>query len=153
MTESWPVAELDPIRRLRVLAHSMPGMSYDEILLDVPYEQVWAVASDLERQLPLLITDIRRFTVTSAAGERLEAHARSPLGLRARFDVVLRPGWCFMQSRFLVGGLAATPEGEGATRFAFSGGLRVPGLRRLDVLFHPLLRHGPLERFAAQFRS
>jgi hypothetical protein len=153
MTETWPVAELDPVRRLRVLARSLPGTSYDEILLDVPFERVWATAADLERQMPLLITDIRRFTVTGVAGERLEAHARSPLGLRARFDVVLRPGWCFMQSRFLIGGLAATPEGEGATRFAFCGGLRVPGLRRLDVLLHPLLRHGPVERFAAQFRS
>lgn len=41
-----------------------------------------------------------------------------------------------MQSRFLLGGLAATPEAGGTgTRFAFMGGLRFPGVR----LLHPLL--------------
>jgi hypothetical protein len=48
---------------------------------------------------------------------------------------VLRPGWCVMQSRFLIGGMAAVPDGEG-TRFAFLGGIRLPGIRLLD----PVLR-------------
>ncbi|GAA0660082.1 hypothetical protein GCM10010193_08740 [Kitasatospora atroaurantiaca] len=138
MNESWPVAELDAVRRLRVVARTTPGTSYAEHLLDAPFDRVWALASDLEHQLPLLITDIKSFTVTSAAGERLEARARSPFGLRARFDVVLRPGWCLMQSRFVLGGMAAVPEGEG-TRFAFLGGLRVPGIRLADRALHSLL--------------
>jgi hypothetical protein len=49
--------------------------------------------------------------------------------------VVLRPSWCVMQSRFLIGGMAAVPE-AGGTRFVFLGGLRLPGMRLLD----PLLR-------------
>lgn len=61
--------------------------------------------------MPLMIGDIRSFTVTSAVGERLEATARSPLGMRARFDIVLRPGWCLMRSRFVIGGMAAVAEG------------------------------------------
>jgi hypothetical protein len=151
MTGSWPVAELDPVRRLRVIARATPGASYDEVVLDAPLDRVWAVASDLERQMPLLITDIRTFTVTGGSGEHLEALARSPLGLRARFDIVMRPGWCLMQSRFLVGGLAATSENTG-TRFAFFGGLRIPGARLIERALHPLLHRHPVERFADQFR-
>jgi hypothetical protein len=37
-------------------------------------------------------------------------------------DVVLRPGWCVMQSPFLVGGMAAVRE-AGGNRFVFFGGL------------------------------
>lgn len=138
MNDSWPVAELDAVRRLRVIAHSTPGTGFAEHLVDAPFDRVWALASDLERQLPVMITDIRAFTVTSAVGERLEARARSPLGMRARFDVVLRPGWCLMQSRFVVGGMAAVAEGEG-TRLAFFGGLRLPGGRPADRLLRPLM--------------
>lgn len=138
MNESWPVAEIDAVRRLRVIASTTLGAGFAEHLLDAPFDQVWGLASDLENQLPRLITDISAFTVTSATGDRLEARARSPLGMRARFDIVLRPGWCLMQSRFALGGMAAVPEGDG-TRFAFFGALRVPGLRLIDRALQPLL--------------
>ncbi|MEP7025340.1 MAG: hypothetical protein ABJB47_16400, partial [Actinomycetota bacterium] len=110
-----------------VLAAATPGVVYAEDVVDAGFADVWAVISDLEHELPGLITDLRSFTITSAAGDRLEAHARGRLGQRARFDVVLRPGWCVMQSRFLTGGLAAAPDGRG-TRVAFFGGLRLPGI-------------------------
>ncbi|MFB7468977.1 hypothetical protein ACFCZ1_36765 [Streptomyces sp. NPDC056224] len=138
MNDSWPVAELDAVRRLRVIARTTPGAAFAEDLLDAPFDRVWDLARDLEGQLPRLVTDIRSFTVTSAAGERLEARARSPLGMRARFDIVLRPGWCLMQSRFVVGGMAAVPEGDG-TRFAFFGGLRLPGIEPVDRALRPLM--------------
>jgi hypothetical protein len=55
---------------------------------------VWEAASDLEHELPRMVTDLRSFEITSARGERMTAHASGRLGQRARFDVVLRPGWC-----------------------------------------------------------
>ncbi|MFD9727270.1 hypothetical protein [Streptomyces sp. NPDC059072] len=152
--DSWPVAELDPVRRLRVIARTTPGTGHAEHLIDAPFDRVWALASDLERQMPMLITDIRSFTVTAADGEHLEARARSPLGMRARFDVVLRPGWCLMQSRFVIGGMAAVPEGEG-TRFGFFGGLRLPGIGLVDGALRPLLAPmgaRALKRFTDQLR-
>ena len=136
MNQDWPVAELDPVRRMRVLAAATPGVAYAEKLIPVPFSAVWEAASDLEHELPRMITDLRSFEITSARGERLTARARGRLGQRARFDVVLRPGWCVMQSRFLIGGMAATAESEG-TRFAFLGGLRLPGLRLIDPLLRP----------------
>src|SRR5206468_11490702 len=56
----------------------------------------------------------------------LQAVARGRFGMRARFDGVLRPGWCWLQSRFLLIGMAATSE-PGGTRVALTGGLRIPG--------------------------
>ncbi|MFD9339118.1 hypothetical protein ACFWBF_32735 [Streptomyces sp. NPDC060028] len=150
--DSWPVAELDAVRRLRVIARTTPGASFAEHLIAAPFDRVWALASDLEGQMPRLISDISAFTVTSADGERLEARARSPLGMRARFDIVLRPGWCLMQSRFVLGGMAAVPEADG-TRFAFFGALRIPGIRLLDRALHPLtdpLGVKALKRFTDQ---
>jgi len=46
-----------------------------------------------------------------------------------------------MQSRFLIGGMAAVPEADG-TRFAFLGGLPLPGMRLLGPLLRP--RRQPL---------
>lgn len=123
----WPVAGFDPVRRLRVIAATSPGTSIHEIVMAAPVGLVWAVAADLEGELPQWLSpDIRSVTVTPTTGsDRLVARALGHSGLRARFDVVLRPGWCLMQSRFLVGGMAATDE-DGATRFALLGGFRGP---------------------------
>ena len=140
MTDSnWPVAQFDPVRRLRVIAATTPGASIHEIVVGAPLESVWDVAADLEGELPLwLFPDIRSIKVTTptADSERLVARARGHSGLRARFDVVLRPGWCLMQSRFLLGGMAATEE-DGATRFALLGGFRGP-LRLLAPAIRPI---------------
>jgi hypothetical protein len=151
VTQPWPVAGLGPVRRLRVLAAAIPGTVYAEDVTAADFATVWALLSDLEHELPQLITDLRSFTITSAVGERLEASARGRLGQRARFDVVLRPGWCVMQSRFLTGGLAAEPDGTG-TRVAFFGGLRFPGARLARPLLAPAmpLARVPLRRLKAQ---
>jgi hypothetical protein len=89
---------------------------------------VWAVASDLERELPRCISTVRSARVTQAEGDRLVLLATGTFGQRARFDVVLRPGWCLMRSRFVLGAMAAVPE-AGGTRFASLGGFRLPGAR------------------------
>jgi len=124
---------------MRVLAAATPGVAYAEKFIPAPFSTVWEAASDLERELPRMITDLRSFEITSARGERLTASARGRLGQRASFDVVLRPGWCVMQSRLLIGGMAAVPEGEG-TLFAFLGGLRFRGIRLLDPMLRPAAR-------------
>jgi hypothetical protein len=136
MTEEWPAADLDPVRRLRVLAASVRFPVYvSEIVVPAPVEQVWAVASDLERELPRCISTVREVRITHAEGERLELMAFGTLGQRARFDVVLRPGWCLMRSRFVLGAMAAVPE-AGGTRFASLGGFRLPGARLASPLLN-----------------
>jgi len=155
MNQDWPAAELDPVRRMRVLAAATPGVAYAEKLIPARFDAVWETASDLEHQLPRMITDLRSFEITGARGERMTARARGRLGQRARFDVVLRPGWCVMQSRFLIGGMAAAPEAEG-TRFAFLGGLRLPGIRLLDPLLRPAARPlalRPIRQLEHQIRA
>lgn len=131
----WPVAALDPVRRLRIMAASIPGASYAEQVFAHALGDLWAVAADLETEFPMLLTDVRTLRIVHSDGEHLEAIAVGRLGQRARFDIVMRPGWCWMQSRFLHGGMAATPA-PGGTRFAFMGALRLPGIR----LAAPLIR-------------
>lgn len=122
----WPVADFDPVRRLRVIAATSPGVIYYERVLEASFASVWAVAADLEDELPRwLFPDIRSVRVTPGDADRSVAHVTGYSGLRARFDVELIPGWCLMQSRFLLGGMAAVPE-HGATRFAFLSGFRGP---------------------------
>ncbi|NUW31529.1 hypothetical protein HTZ77_08835 [Nonomuraea sp. SMC257] len=127
MDMSWPVADLDPVRRLRALAAAIPGAYVAERVIPAPFATVWAVAGDLEKEFGTFEPDMRRLVVESARPDgRLVARARSRYGMRARFDVDLRPGWCWMQSRFLLVGLAARPVPEG-TLVAQTGGVRVPG--------------------------
>jgi len=134
MNQHWPVADLDPLRKLRVMAAATPGTDMTELTIDAPPEAVWQVVSNLRVEMPRLVRDFRTVTVTPGSGDRLVMHARGYLGQRARFDVVIRPGWCWMQSRFLLCGMAAVPDPSG-TRFGFLGGIRAPGV----TLLHPLL--------------
>jgi len=137
----WPVAAFDPVRRLRVVAATIRGASIRETILAMPLPSVWAVAADFEGELPhWLFPDIRLVRVAATSEpDRLVVRAVGYSGLRARFDVVLRPGWCLMQSRFLVGGMAAVEE-DGETRFALLGGLRGP-LRPLAPTVRPISAH------------
>lgn len=98
-----------------------------EAVLPAPLEAVWAVMSDLEGEFGRFQPDMRTVRVLRVSGDRVEALARSKYGLRAHFHGVLRPGWCWLQSRFLIIGMAAAPTPEGGTRVALTGGVRVPG--------------------------
>jgi hypothetical protein len=44
-SQGWPVAELDAVRRLRMLASASGGL-YAEGLIAAPFERIWAAASD-----------------------------------------------------------------------------------------------------------
>jgi hypothetical protein len=134
MNQHWPVADLGPIRRLRVLAAATLGTDLTELIIDAPPELVWQTASNLQAEMPRLVRDFRSVSVSPGDGERLVMRAQGYLGQRARFDVMIRPGWCWMQSRFLLCGMAVAPD-PGGTRFGFLGGVRVPGV----TLLHPLL--------------
>jgi hypothetical protein len=41
VTQDWPVADLDPIRRMRVIAAAPPGAAYAEKLIPAPFSAVW----------------------------------------------------------------------------------------------------------------
>ncbi|GGQ97832.1 hypothetical protein [Streptomyces flaveolus] len=139
MTTNWPTADLDPVRRLRVLAAGLHAVMYAEAHVDLPVADVWSVAGDLEGELPHLVPTLREFRCRPCGGDRFHGQAYGPLGHTARFDVRLQPGWCLMQSRYVVGGMAAVPEGSG-TRFAVLGGLRRPWSAPLQNALRPLGR-------------
>lgn len=134
MNQNWPVADLDAVRRLRVLAAAIPGTALAEIEVPASFEIAWTAAADLETSMPVMIRDFAHVRITRQVGSTLRMDARGRLGQRARFDVELRPGWCWMQSRLWVGGIAATPVATG-TRLGFLGGLRLPGAGLLGRAF------------------
>jgi hypothetical protein len=136
-SSGWPAAELDAVRRLRVIA-SATGQhaSFAERRFDVSLDRLWPVASDLEGELPLVVDGLRCFTITRSAGERMTGEAVGALGFREQFDIVLRPGWCLMQGKVLTSGMAATAERDGC-RFAFFTSLRLPGGDLLDRMRGP----------------
>jgi hypothetical protein len=137
----YPGVELDPIRRLRVLAAATPGAAVAEGVLDAPFEAVWAAATDFEQvhgiEIFVAQAHIRaRQPDAETGGERLELEYRPrPFGPRDVLDIDLRPGWCWMQSRLAIAAMAAVPEGNDRTRFAHLEALRLPGAR----LARPLL--------------
>ncbi|MFI6977442.1 hypothetical protein ACIBSV_02510 [Embleya sp. NPDC050154] len=117
---------IDAVGRLRALTAGIPGARVVEGVIPAPFADVWAVMGDLEDGFGRFQPDMRHVRVTRREGDRVEAHARSRYGMRARFDGILRPGWCWLQSRFVIIGMAAVPEGD-TTRVALTGGVRVPG--------------------------
>jgi hypothetical protein len=126
----WPVADLDAVRRMRVVASALPSGAYGRLRIEAPFERVWDYLSDMERCIPDLIGFIRRFEL---AADATTAVATGLAGNRGRFTVDLRDGWCLMQDRFVVGGFAAVPDGD-ATLLAGCGAVRTAGIRRVVPL-------------------
>ncbi|MEW2418522.1 hypothetical protein AB0953_33245 [Streptomyces sp. NPDC046866] len=122
-----PGAGVDPVARLRIMAAGVRGARVVEQVVPAPVEAVWAVMSDLEGEFGRFQPDMRSLRVLRVAGDRVEALALSRYGFRARLRGVVRPGWCWLQSRFLIIGMAASPAPGGGTRVALTGGVRVPG--------------------------
>jgi hypothetical protein len=150
MTGTWPTGDLDTLARLRALAAGVRGATVVEGRIPAPFDVVWPVMADLEGGFGRFQTDMRQVKVESVDGDRVIALARSRLGFRARLRGVLRPGWCWLQSRFLLIGMAAVADGD-STRVAVTGGVRLPGRAAVvPVGTRRELQH-VLDRLAAQF--
>lgn len=126
MTDDWPVAELDGVRRLHVLTAGIRGMTVVEQVITAPYSVVWPALADLEGGFGQVLPDMRHVRVIGRDGDRVTALARSRYGLRALLRGEQSDGWCWLQSRFLLIGVAARAENAN-TRVAIAAGLRVPG--------------------------
>lgn len=142
---------LDPVRRLRVMAATYPGCGYVERVLDAPFDMVWAVAGDLAGGVPRFEATVSRVEVEEGRGGRLLVTTHAPLGPPRTFEAILEPGWCWMQSGPLLVGMAATPVGSGATRFAHLEGTRLGVTRPLRPLLRRKMR-GELDRIEALAR-
>ena len=136
ITGVWPSADLNPVRRMRILVAGLPNAAFRERVLDAPFDDVWRVASDLEHGTPLWEKNVGGLAILQEQDDRLEVEIRSFFGLRLRARAVLRPGWCVMQGQLFAVGMAAAPEGE-RTRFAHFEALSLPG----SGVLRPLLRH------------
>lgn len=136
---TWPISKLDDVRRLRALHAALPGTFFAETVLRDSFDRVWPELSDLEGEFLGYAPSITSIRITERRGERMRAMVRDRIGLRAPFDVVLRSGWCLMQSRFVVFAMAATPA-DGGTRVGYLLGLRLPGMRLVGRLLTPCVQ-------------
>ncbi len=130
---AWPVAELDPVERMRALTAALPHVVVRETILEADFDRVWDFVADLERSTPRYEAGVSGVRLLERQDERLRLETSTPLGLRVAFDVVLRPGWCLMRSRFAEIGMAARSEGPARTRF-----IHFEGSRWLGRLGRPL---------------
>ncbi|MEE1807691.1 hypothetical protein [Streptomyces sp. BE133] len=149
----WPTTpELDPVRRLHALAAGVRGARVTTREIPAPYAAVHPLLADIDGELSRLVPDMRRLKLTRADGDRVEAVARSRYGMHARFHGVRRPGWLWLQSRFVLIGMAATPSptAPGHTLVAFTGGVRLPGRAALIPLGVSRAGRRVLSRLAAR---
>lgn len=127
MTTHWPTADIDAIQRLRIMAAAVSGAHVSERIVNASIERVWAALGDLDGAFTRIQPDMRHARLVDRLGDRVVIQARSRYGPRARLHGVIRPGWCWLQSRFLIIGMAAAAEPDGRTRVGLTGGVRVPG--------------------------
>ena len=144
----WPSVELDPLRRLRVMARVLPGVWMEERVIDAPFADVWGFASDLERA-PEFDSDLASVKILWREGERLRIRVKADvfgIALPAgEVAVELREGWCWMRSPIYVVGMAAVAEGD-RTRFGHLEGVPLRGPELVQGLLRPVawvsrLRH------------
>ena len=128
------------MRRLRVLAAALPGLQLEERALDHPFESVWGVVGDIERNVPRFDREVTDVRILGRAGAHLDVMTRTRAGLRVRFDVELHTGFMWMAAshrRYVVGMGAVALDG-GRTLLAHLEGVpRKAG----GMLARPLARH------------
>ena len=123
---NWPQVELTDVERFRALAAGVPGAAVTERVLPQEPEQVKALLSDLD-VFAQVQADLISAKLLERDGDQVVVLAKGARGQRARLQGQLRPGWCWLQSRFLIIGMAVAAEPGGGTRVALTGGIRVPG--------------------------
>ena len=123
---NWPQAQLTDVERFRALAAGIPGAAVTERVLPAAPEQVKDMLADLD-VFATIQADLVSATLEERDGDHVVVQARGARGQRARLEGQLRPGWCWLQSRFLIIGMAVAAEPGGGTRVALTGGIRVPG--------------------------
>jgi hypothetical protein len=134
---TWPVATLDPVQRLRVMAAALPGTAVLERVINAPYDDVVAMWDDLETSIPALDPVVRSVRVLSREGDRVHMVAKQVLlPVPVHFEVELQPGWCWMQSRTYLVGMAAVPVDDDHTLYAHLEG--APW--RVGAVLRPFLR-------------
>ncbi len=153
MTENWPTAELDNVGRMRALAAGIPGAAVTERVFDAPMPVVWALMWAGRNAFIEFQPDMRSVETVEQRGDRVTMLVRSAYGMRARLEGVARPGWCWLQSRFLLIGMAAAEEPTGGTRVALTGGVRVPGRARLIPIGVRHESRKSLDRLATKLES
>jgi hypothetical protein len=131
----WPVATLDPIRRARVLAATVPNAAAIETVIDAPFQDVWPWMVDFERSVPEFDTTIRKVRVHARRREGHVEHVAltatgvgMPVGLPCTARV--EDGFCIMQGRwrlYLVVMAAAPTDGGAHTRFVHMEAIPLPG--------------------------
>ncbi|MFD3406095.1 hypothetical protein ACFWUU_35755 [Kribbella sp. NPDC058693] len=122
----WPTIELTDVERFRALAAGVPGAAVTERVLPADPDQVKAMLADLD-VFAEIQADFVSATVLERSGDRVVVLAKGRRGQRARLVGQFRPGWCWLQSRFVIIGMAVAAEPGGGTRVALTGGIRVPG--------------------------
>jgi hypothetical protein len=146
---AWPEAVLDPVSRMRAIAEALPYCAVRETVFDAPFDRVWDFVSDLEHSTAQFERSIRRVEILDRSDESLRIRSRLITGFSIELDVVLRPGWCLMNSRIGQIGMAARPEGERRTRFIHFEGSPLFG-RLLRPYFHWNIG-GDFKRLTARF--
>jgi len=129
---TWPDASLDPIRRLRVVAAALPNAGVGEIVLDHPYDDVWAWLMDHEHAVPRFDREVRRIRVRGhdEQGRVLLTAWQRHNPLPMPFVVTIEDGWCLMQARgrlFTVLQAAVPVDGGARTRYAHAEAVPLPG--------------------------
>lgn len=97
-----------------------------ERVIDATFDRVWSLLSDFEGEFGNLQPDMRHVTILSIE-DGIDAITRSDFGMRAHLRGTIAPGWCWLQSRFLIIGMTAADAGDGRTRVAHTGVIRIPG--------------------------
>jgi hypothetical protein len=133
---SWPEARLDPVSKMRALAAGLPHVAFRETVLNAEFDRVWNFIADLEGHTHLYEATVSRVRILERRDDRLQIQTRiRPFGFWLRMNVVLRPGWCVMNSRLGEVGMAAHPEGDSRTRYFHFEGSRLLG-RMARPYFH-----------------
>jgi hypothetical protein len=139
-TDDWPdIAPISPVRRLGVVAFALAGAAIERRVVDADYDRLWAFIEQLDQSVPAFDPLVRALHVVARDNTARPLRVTASPG-KIVFEVEWGDGWCLMQSKWYVVGMAAEALDDGRTLYAHMEGIRPPRAAWAQAISRPALR-------------
>ncbi len=118
--EAWPVATLDGVSRIRLLARVLPNVHVAERVIDAPFGRVWEFLHDIETSVPMFDENVLEVAIVRRrSATQLDMRVRARFSPAVPFRCEMGEGHIVMNAPggLYVVGIGVRPRTDGTTEY------------------------------------
>jgi hypothetical protein len=139
-SNDWPdLVPMSPVRRLMALAAALDGVAIERRVVDAHRDQLWGFIENLDQSIPTFDPLVRAIHIVEQDDHGHPTRVTASPG-RITFDVRWADGWCLMQSKWYVVGMAVEALDDRRSLYAHMEGIRPPRAKWARAICRPVLR-------------